>query len=82
MMLTEFVVLQLFLIHINAMKSQGMQFRHAGKMKFAFDCTNTYSNISLMYPTLLTKGTVVLTVRAMLKKGHRDSCISSGVDAS
>jgi len=30
-----------------------------------------------MYPTLLMESTVVLTVRAMLKKGHRD-CIDSG----
>lgn len=46
-------------------------------MKFAFDCPNIYSNISIMCLTLLTKGTAVLTVKTMLKKGHRND-IDSG----
>lgn len=57
MILAAFGALQLFLMDVNAMKPQRVQLRHAVKMKFAFDCTNIYSNISLMYPTLLTKGT-------------------------
>lgn len=60
MISAEFGALQLFLMDVNAMKPRSVQFRHVVKMKFAFDCTNIYSNISLMYPTLLTKGTVVL----------------------
>lgn len=50
----EFGALQLFLMHINTMKPQSMQFRHVVKMKFAFDCTNIYSYFS--YVSNITDG--------------------------